>query len=120
MKRAELAEHFVELNFMPQDACRWLSPSELRTFAAQTLSQIFGNYADKRELQKVFDSNLMQIPPADQPLAEGEDLWFDYTADIGDGFEATYTVAALLGQESLRVQGLDEALPRGQMLVLGG
>ena len=63
MKRAELAEHFVELNFMPQDACRWLSPSELRTFAAQTLSQIFGNYADKRELQKVFDSNLIQMPP---------------------------------------------------------
>ena len=84
---------------MPQDACRWLSPSELRTFAAQTLSQIFGNYADKRELQKVFDSNLIVMPPADQPLAEGEDFWFDYTADVGDGFEATYTVAALLGQD---------------------
>ena len=105
VKRSELAEHFVELNFMPQDACRWLSPSELRTFAAQTLSQIFGNYADKRELQKVFDSNLIVMPPADQPLAEGEDFWFDYTADIGDGFEATYTVAALLGQETLARRG---------------
>ena len=121
MKRAELAEHFVELNFMPQDACRWLSPSELRTFAAQTLSQIFGNYADKRELQKVFDSNLIVMPPADQPLPEGGDFWFDYTADIGDGFEATYTVAALLGQESLSGRRAStRALPRGQMLVLGG
>ncbi len=120
VKRAELAEHFVELNFMPQDACRWLSPSELRTFAAQTLSMIFGNYADKRELQKVFDSNLIVMPPADQPLPEGADFWFDYTADVGDGFEATYTVAALLGQPSLRVEGLDTELPRGQMLVLGG
>ncbi len=120
MKRHELAEHFIELNFMPKDACRWLSPSELRTFAAQTLSMIFGNYADKRELQKVFDSNLIVMPPADQPLPEGADFWFDYTADIGDGFEATYTVAALLGQDQLSVEGLDAPIPRGQMLVLGG
>ncbi len=120
MKRAELAEHFVQLNFEPQDACRWLAPSELRTFGAQTLSQIFGNYADKRELQKVFESNVIQMPAPHRPLAEGEDLWFDYTADVGDGFEATYTVAALLGQESLSVEGLSEKLPRGQMLVLGG
>jgi hypothetical protein len=120
VKRAELAEHFAELNFMPQDACRWLSPSELKTLLAETLSRIFGNYADKRELQKVFDSNLIVMPPADQPLAEGADFWFDYTADVGDGFDATYTVAALLGQESLEVEGLEAPVPRGQMLVLGG
>ena len=120
MKRSELADHFVELNFMPQDACRWLSPSELKTLMASTLAMLFGNYADKRELQKVFDSNLIVMPPADQPLAEGADFWFDYTADVGDGFEATYTVAALMAQERLRVDGIDGALPRGQMLVLGG
>ena len=62
VKRAELAEHFVELNFMPQDACRWLSPSELRTFGRRPCRMIFGNYADKRELQKVFDSNLITHP----------------------------------------------------------
>ena len=120
MKRSELTEHFIELNFMPQDACRWLSPSELKTLMSSTLALLFGNYADKRELQKVFDSNLIVMPPADQPLAEGGDFWFDYTADVGDGFEATYTVAALMGQPSLHVEGIDGALPRGQMLVLGG
>ncbi len=120
MKRSELTEHFVELNFMPQDACRWLSPSELKTLMSSTLALLFGNYADKRELQKVFDSNLIVMPPADQPLAEGADFWFDYTADVGDGFDATYTVAALMGQPSLRVEGIDDELPRGQMLVLGG
>ena len=108
MKRSELTEHFVELNFMPQDACRWLSPSELKTLMASTLALLFGNYADKRELQKVFDSNLIVMPPADQPLAEGADFWFDYTADVGDGFDATYTVAALMGQPTLRVEGIAE------------
>ena len=68
---------------------------------------LFGNYADKRELQKVFDSNLIVMPPADQPLAEGGDFWFDYTADVGDGFDATYTVAALLAQPTLHVEGVD-------------
>ena len=109
VKRAELTEHFVELNFMPQDACRWLSPSELRTFLASTLSMIFGNYADKRELQKVFDSNLITIPAPGEELAEGEDFWFDYTADVGDGFDATYTVAALMGQDDAAGRRLSTA-----------
>ncbi|MFE4079524.1 hypothetical protein [Paenarthrobacter sp. YIM B13468] len=46
------------------------------------------------------------------------DLWLDYTADLGDGFDATYTVALLLAQDKLTVQGHD--LPRGRVLVLGG
>ena len=39
-------------------------------------------------------------------------------ADTGDGFDATYSVAYLLAQPSLTVDG--ETLPRGQALVLGG
>ena len=118
MKREELATHGTELNFVPQDAVRWLAPSELKTAGASLLSEIFGNYADKRELQKVFDSALITVPRTQ--LAPGEDFWFDYTADIGDGFDATYTVAALLAQEELAVEGLSTPLPRGDMLVLGG
>ncbi|SEI70636.1 hypothetical protein SAMN04487917_102143 [Arthrobacter sp. yr096] len=46
------------------------------------------------------------------------ELWLDYTADLGDGFDSTYTVASLLAQESLAVEGHE--LPRGKVLVLGG
>jgi hypothetical protein len=46
------------------------------------------------------------------------ELWLDYTADLGDGFDSTYTVASLLAQESLTVDGHE--LPRGKVLVLGG
>ncbi|MFF1384771.1 hypothetical protein ACFVWT_14520 [Arthrobacter sp. NPDC058288] len=45
-------------------------------------------------------------------------LWLDFTADLGDGFDATYTVASLLAEESLLVEGHD--LRRGKVLVLGG
>ncbi|MGB7820447.1 MAG: hypothetical protein WBL35_17135 [Ornithinibacter sp.] len=117
MKREELAEHYAQVNFVAQDAVRWLAPSELRTYGYSLLSEIFGNYADKRELQKVFDGNLLDLSDGPGP---GEDFWFDYTADIGDGFDATYTVAALMAQDSLLVDGAAKPLPRGRMLVLGG
>ena len=109
MKREELAEHGTELNFVPQDAVRWLAPSELKTMGSSILSEIFGNYADKRELQKVFESAIIEVPST--PLAPGEDFWFDYTADIGDGFDATFTVAALMAKERLAVDDLDAPLP---------
>jgi hypothetical protein len=118
VKREELAQHGTELNFVPQDAVRWLAPSELRTMGSSILSEIFGNYADKRELQKVFETAIIEVPAT--PLEPGEDFWFDYTADIGDGFDATYTVAALMAKERLAVDELDAPLPRGSMLVLGG
>ncbi len=45
-------------------------------------------------------------------------LWLDFTADLGDGFDATYTVATLLAEKSLLVDGHE--LRRGKVLVLGG
>ncbi|WP_454698001.1 hypothetical protein [Arthrobacter humicola] len=47
-----------------------------------------------------------------------EDLWLDFTADLGDGFDPTYTVASLLAEASLQVDG--QELRRGKVLVLGG
>ncbi|MEV7606403.1 hypothetical protein AB0N65_13265 [Paenarthrobacter sp. NPDC089322] len=53
----------------------------------------------------------------DRPVPPAE-LWLDFTADLGDGFDATYTVASLLAQDKLTVEGLE--LPRAKVLVLGG
>lgn len=47
-----------------------------------------------------------------------EELWLDFTADLGDGFDSTYTVASLLAEVSLEVDG--QKLRRGKVLVLGG
>ena len=58
------------------------------------------------------------LPAAADRTANPKELWLDFTADLGDGFDATYTVASLLAQDSLPVAGKD--LPRGRVLVLGG
>jgi hypothetical protein len=101
-----------ELGFAPQAAVRWLSPGVLvGTGIKALLASIFGSYADKRELQAV-------LPAVVHDHGHGEELWFDYVADVGDGFDATYSVASLLAAPSLTF-GAQE-LPRGHLLVFGG
>lgn len=53
----------------------------------------------------------------------GEDFWFDFIADTGDGGNASYAVASAAMQESLPVKvdgGKVGELPRGEVLLLGG
>ncbi len=47
-------------------------------------------------------------------------MWFDFIADTGDGFGATYSIAWLAAQPELTVEGADRPLPRGAVLALGG
>ncbi len=61
-------------------------------------------------------------PPTPQKRIEtdaSETFWIDYVADVGDGFEATYTTAYLLAQDSLDIQGAGK-LPHGDVLIMGG
>ncbi|MFI5709765.1 metallophosphoesterase family protein [Kribbella sp. NPDC051620] len=101
-----------ELGFRIRGPVRWLLPSVLGSIGVKAvLSGIFGAYADKRELQ----SSL----PADFYQHGTDELWFDFVADLGDGFDATYTVASLLAAPVLEpVDGL--RLPRASLLVMGG
>ncbi len=50
------------------------------------------------------------------------DLWLDYVADLGDGWNSTYTVARLLAREELELDcdGEMYATERGRILVMGG
>lgn len=125
MNRQQLARHADALGFAPQDCVRWLSPVSLvRIGLKVVVAEIFADFGDKRELQAVFPVTEVEPPVPD---AQG-DLWFDYVADTGDGFDATYNVAWLLGQEELEVALPHPApgepgtvvLPRGRLLVLGG
>lgn len=102
-----------ELGFTPRRQVSWLSPALLlRTGVRTALAMTFGAYLDKRELQGALPARAYHQP------GEGGELWLDYVADTGDGFDATYSVAYLLGQPSLTVDG--HQLPRGQVLVMGG
>jgi hypothetical protein len=91
----------------------WLGPVQLAGTALRVvLSQWFGAYLDKREMQNALPSRVY-----DEGAGAAE-VWFDYVADLGDGFDATYSIAYLLAQPQLTVDGVE--LPRGRMLIMGG
>ncbi|MFJ4208750.1 hypothetical protein ACIPY2_09860 [Paenarthrobacter sp. NPDC089675] len=145
MKSRELAKHRGLLGFTPQPAVRWLAPMSLARTALKVMAAtVFADFGDKRELEGGFPLDPLRLDklpvpgqPAQPPVtsrglpgpgelrpdsedraAPAKELWLDFTADLGDGFDATYTVASLLAQDALAVNG--KSLPRGRVLVLGG
>jgi hypothetical protein len=101
----------AQLGFRPQKAVRWLAPKVLITTGAQSLvAEIFGSYADKRELQG-------SLPATVHDHGDHEELWLDFVADTGDGFDATYSVASLLAAPEL---DLGTPTQRGHLLIMGG
>ncbi|MGH3824070.1 MAG: metallophosphoesterase [Pseudonocardiaceae bacterium] len=120
MKLPKLRQHVNDLGFEPQDQIRWLSPRELvRTVVKVLLAGVFANYSDKREIQAALGSTLLRAPREPGTATE---LWIDYVADLGDGFDATATIAHSIAAEKITVTDadLEYQLNRGDVLVLGG
>ncbi|MCA1655814.1 MAG: metallophosphoesterase, partial [Pseudonocardiaceae bacterium] len=105
----------AQLGFRTRKAVRWLAPKVLITTGAQSfVAELFGSYADKRELQGSLAASV-------HSHGDRDELWLDYVADLGDGFDATYSVASLLARDHLDLGTPDVlALPRGNLLVMGG
>ncbi|HEX2041283.1 MAG TPA: hypothetical protein VHF24_01490 [Acidimicrobiales bacterium] len=104
------------LGFIRRPMVSWLNPRQLVDTALQAvLSVIFGAYADKRQMQALAVSEVYDQSNADE-------LWLDYVADLGDGWEPTYTVAWLLASERIELRSKDDThvTERGRVLVMGG
>lgn len=103
----------------------WFDPGQLvQTGVQGFVSTIFGRHADHRLIEAV-----TQAHETDSPLhypAEGNDpaeFWFDYAADVGDGWNSTYAVAHWISREHLELKdggGNVHLTQRGSFLVLGG
>jgi hypothetical protein len=80
------------------------------------LSGIFGAYSDKREIEAALQQ------PGQSDFSDHEQLWFDFLADTGDGFNPTYATARLLAEPALTLSndGTTYKTERGRLLVLGG
>jgi hypothetical protein len=146
------------MKFERKSAVKWFGVDLLMQTGIKVLvSGIFGDYADKREAmatneQGVFDYSTpelrampvnvqLSLPPlldrsvaGDVPSmddsADNQELWFDYIADLGDGFDATFTVAKVLALPKLDVYLFNDeehrdnppkyATYQGEILVMGG
>jgi hypothetical protein len=91
----------------------WFRPGLLlRTLFTVLAARLFGRYADRR------DAMHSRAPDGPCRYDDGDELWLDYTADLGDGWDSTATVASVLAAPELVVEG--QALPHGRVLVMGG
>ncbi len=95
---------------------RWFDPHQLIDTAVRVLlSGMFSSYADSREQQA-------REPATVPDRSDRSELWLDYVADLGDGWNSTYTIATLLAAEGIDVEweGETERTERGRLLVFGG
>ncbi len=102
----------ADLDFVRRPMVRWLDPHQLLDTAGRVLASGFWSaYTDNRELQAMVAAGVHDRTAA-------SDVWVDYVSDLGDGFNSTYTVAYLLAQPELDLDG--EHTRRGRILVMGG
>src|SRR5215217_2177929 len=109
----------------------WYDPSQLKNTAIKTvISTVIGENADpclvaatttsgnffdySHELRKK-DTDFETIKEQ-----ERDEIWIDYAADVGDGFNSTYSVAYELAKPAVYVAGAAQPLKRGEILILGG
>lgn len=111
----------------------WYDPVQLGKTALQVLiSTIFGRHADKRIMQALSSTGDLQKKCYYEVVcSSNREFWFDYISDVGDGFDATYTMAYHLTRPTLSLEThkkLDEKeneskpyeTKRGELLVFGG
>jgi len=106
----------IELGFIRRPMVRWLDPHQLLDTSARVLaSGLLTSYTDSRELQALVAGGVFD-------RSQGSELCLDYVADLGDGFNSTYTVARLLACQHLEVGDGDQShrTERGSILVMGG
>jgi hypothetical protein len=96
----------------------WFNPSQLlRTAVKVIVSSAFSRHADARLMEAALPD-----PETDAlcDYSANDELWLDYVADTGDGWNSTYHVAYCVAQPSLQPGGCERELPRGQLLLFGG
>lgn len=111
-----------QVGFEPQPRLRWFSVRLLlQTAREAVVSQVFGAFVDRRELQAStpIDDDDLYVD-----LSARDELWIDYASDLGDGFNAAAAVASLVGRTGdLPLEGSGARtvmIPPAELLVFGG
>lgn len=104
----------------------WFNPILLYKLLNNVVtSAMSGQCADRRLIVAALDTvptekHLERATALVDDLSPDKDgpVWFDFVADLGDGFDSTYAVACVLAKKEWQLG--DTKLPRGQLLVMGG
>jgi hypothetical protein len=106
----------------------WFHPKMLLQAGVKlVVASLFGNYADRREMQAALDQKHDEKESdgnceVEYDYGEEKDFWFDFVGDIGDGFNSTYSVARTVAKPLVVTVGQEKEriLEQGRLLILGG
>jgi hypothetical protein len=119
----------------------WYDPRQLvRTAIQVAISTIFGRHSDRRLVEALASGRPEMYDYTYHYRDDGHDLcemdlsrprdeiWIDYVADLGEGWNSTYTVAYYLSEDSREFEYTDTEsgekdrvkTRRGDLLVFGG
>src|SRR5215218_6845364 len=92
---------------------RWFSARRLVSIGIRVaISTVFGQFADRRDsMAAERPLNPAAIDPAHDYSKAQSDFWFDFVADVGDGWDSTYAIARLLAAPQLNPTGTNVDLP---------
>lgn len=100
----------------------WYNPIQLcRTAINVFVSLIFGRHSDYRLIEALGTPDI-RIHDYSH-LGMQNECWIDYVADLGDGWNSTYTIAYYLAQSCLNLhdtEGNNYETKRGSILIFGG
>jgi hypothetical protein len=122
----------------------WFAVRQLFATVVKVMtSTIVGSMAGRRELLAALDRRSATDALFDHDYSDRQELWLDYIADTGDGFDAAHSIAWLAGRDALLLDPHGQpteqkiplknpeeqpvaatetalVLPAGEVLILGG
>jgi hypothetical protein len=106
----------------------WYNPFQLiKTGIQVAISTLLGSRADSRVILSVMAEGSDEKPSGYEckpfDYTDRQEVWIDYVADLGDGWNSTYAVAYLLARDELPVRrhdGEKYTTRRGDILIMGG
>ena len=108
---------------------RWLDPVDgFRSWRSLRPAEKSIKRIDARPAVTAHDDRGRLAPAARFDAERGEEFWFDFAADMGDGFDGTAPVAWMMGRRSLQLPDRHAAeiptppasMPRAELVVFGG
>ncbi len=97
---------------------RWYNPLLLaKTGFRAAISTTIGHITDNRKIHAALYPDIVVFDHSKDSPPE-EDFWLDYVADLGDGWESTYAVAAAICVQHQPAGAA--STHRGSILIMGG
>lgn len=91
----------------------WYAMNLIHTVINLIISvKLFLGRFDARTMRSALVEQRDKVPEPSRPFEGQNELWFDFVADTGDGFNSTYAIARSLAQPNLTVNVPDRKLFR--------